>query len=125
VELHGIPRLTIEPRNPSNEGRARTTPAHPNVLSIRAERAAKKPAICRTLSVPMRVRVTDPAALPDLMEFLLSRTDTTVEQIADGMLEVSLLGSHNLDAMRMQLYLRIRAWEAVQRGTGARVEIDA
>jgi hypothetical protein len=76
------------------------------------------------VSVLMRVRVTDPAALPDLMTFLQSRTDTTVEQIADGMLEVSLLGSHNTDAMRMQLYLRIRTWEAIAR-TGAKVEIDA
>jgi hypothetical protein len=71
----------------------------------------------------VRVRVTDPAVLPDLMTFLSARTDTTIEQIDDGMLEVSLLGSHNLDAMRMQLYLRIRTWEAIHR-TGAKVEID-
>jgi hypothetical protein len=73
----------------------------------------------------MRVRITNPAALPDLMTFLVSWTDTTVEQIAEGMLEVTLLGSHDLDAMRMQLYLRIRTWEASRRGTGTKVEIDA
>jgi hypothetical protein len=41
------------------------------------------------------------------------------------MLEVTLLGSHDLDAMRMQLYLRIRTWEAIRHGTGTKVEIDA
>jgi hypothetical protein len=73
----------------------------------------------------MRVRVTDPAALPDLMTFLAAWTDATVEQIAEGALEVSLLGSHGLDAMRMQLYLRIRTWEATRHGTEVKVEIDA
>jgi hypothetical protein len=73
----------------------------------------------------MRVRITDPAALPDLMKFLASWTDATVEQIADGMLEVSLLGSHDVEAMRMQLYLRVRSWEATRRGTAVKVEIDA
>ena len=73
----------------------------------------------------MRVCVTDPAALPDLTTFLVSWTDTTAEQIADGTLEVTLLGSHDLDSMRMQLYLRIRTWEAIRHGTGAEVEIDA
>jgi hypothetical protein len=89
------------------------------------ERAAKTPAIYGTVRVLMRVCVTDPAALPDLTTFLVSWTDTTAEQIADGTLEVTLLGSHDLDAMRMQLYLRIRTWEAVRRGTGTEVEIDA
>ena len=115
----------LEPKDPSNEGRARAPRAHPNVLPIPTERAATTPAIYRTVRVLMRVRVTDPAALPDLMTFLMSRTDATVEQIADGMLEVTLLGSHDLDAMRMQLYLRIRTWEAIRHGTGTKVEIDA
>jgi hypothetical protein len=72
----------------------------------------------------MRVRATDPAALPDLMDFLGSWTDANVEQNADGTLEVSLLGSHDVDAMRLQLYLRIRAWELARGGTGVSVEID-
>jgi hypothetical protein len=83
------------------------------------------PPIYGTVRVLMRVCVTDPAALPDLTTFLASWTDTTAEQIADGTLEVTLLGSHHLDAMRMQLYLRIRTWEALRRDTGAMVEIDA
>jgi hypothetical protein len=73
----------------------------------------------------MRVRATDPAALRELMDHLASWTDVNVEQVADGTLEVSLLGSHDLDAMRMQLYLRIRAWELARPGGGLDVEIDA
>jgi hypothetical protein len=41
-----------------------------------------------------------------------------------GEMEISLLGSLNFDAMRMELYLRVRAWEAARSGRGASVEID-
>jgi hypothetical protein len=58
------------------------------------------------------------------MTFLASWTDATVKQIAEGELEVSLLGSHDLGAMRMQVYLRIRTWEATRHGTKVKVEID-
>jgi hypothetical protein len=35
---------------------------------------------------------------------------------------LSLLGSYASDAMRMELYLRVRAWEAAQRSKGVEVE---
>jgi hypothetical protein len=60
----------------------------------------------------MRIRVTDPALLSDLVEFLRSRVDARAEQVSEDEVEVSLLGSWNSDAMRMELYLRVRAWEA-------------
>jgi len=71
----------------------------------------------------MRVRVTDPAAAAKLVEFLTARADAIVEQISDVEVDVSLLGSYNADAMRMQLYLLIRreAGHAVQET----VDIDA
>jgi len=40
-----------------------------------------------------------------------------------GPLEVSLLGSRNTEAMRMELYLRVRAWEAGRQAAGAHVDI--
>ena len=73
----------------------------------------------------MRIRLTDPADVDDLIDFLGSRGDIAVEQVAHDELEVSLLGSYNPDALRMQLYLRIRAWEAAHHAKGARVELDA
>ena len=36
----------------------------------------------------------------------------------DDEVEVSLVGSYNADAMRMELYLRVRAWEAGRRAAG-------
>jgi hypothetical protein len=36
---------------------------------------------------------------------------------------LSLLGSYREVAMLMELYLRVRAWEAAQRAKGAEVEI--
>lgn len=69
----------------------------------------------------MRIRINDTSLLPDLVEFLQTRTDAVVTEVGAGEVEVTLLGSYALDAMRMELYLRIRAWEAA-RG-GAVVEI--
>jgi hypothetical protein len=36
---------------------------------------------------------------------------------------VSLVGSYNANAMHMELYLRVRAWEAGRRSTGVEVEL--
>ena len=62
----------------------------------------------------MRIRLNDPSLLPELVEFLEARTDAVVTTIADDEVEVTLLGSFGGDAMRMELYLRIRAWEAAR-----------
>jgi len=71
----------------------------------------------------MRLRVTDPALVPELIEFLQARVDVVAAQVGDDEVEVSLLGSYNNDAMRMELYLRVRAWEAGRIAGGATVEI--
>jgi len=72
----------------------------------------------------VHIRVTDSAAVDDLVEFLESRADAVVERVAPRELEASLLGSYNDDAMQMELSLRIRAWEAAQHAKGVRVEVD-
>ena len=71
----------------------------------------------------MRLRVSNPALIPDLLEFLRSRVDVVAEGVSDDEVEVSLVGSYNSDAMHMELYLRIRAWEAGRRSTGVEVEL--
>ena len=70
----------------------------------------------------MRLRVSDPAFVPELVEFLQSRLDQVAERVNENEVEVSLLGSYADDAMRMELYLRVRAWEAGQRARGVEVE---
>lgn len=73
----------------------------------------------------MRIRVSDAAVADELIEFLESRVDAIVERLNNRELQVSLLGSYNRDAMRMELYLRIRAWESARRAAGAQVEITS
>jgi hypothetical protein len=71
----------------------------------------------------MRLRLSDPSLVSDLLEFLRSRPDVIVDVVDDDEVEVSLVGSYALDAMRMELYLRIRAWEAARRASAALVEL--
>lgn len=70
----------------------------------------------------MRIRITDPSLIPDLVAFLRDRLDAVVEQIDERELEVNLIGSYGGDAMQMELELRIRAWEAA-RGTDGVVAV--
>jgi hypothetical protein len=71
----------------------------------------------------MRLRLSNPALIPDLVEFLRSRADVVAAPVGDDEVEASLLGSYNSDAMRMALYLRVRAWEAGRRSTGVEIEL--
>jgi hypothetical protein len=71
----------------------------------------------------MRLRVSNPALIPDLLEFLRSRLDVVAEEVSDNEVDVSLLGSYNADAMKIELYLRVRAWEAGRRSTGVEVKL--
>lgn len=71
----------------------------------------------------MRVRISSPELLDELIVFLDAETDASVHPVSDEEVEISLLGSYSNDAMRMELYLRLRAWEAARRSAGAHVEI--
>ena len=74
-------------------------------------------------SAAMRLRVNDPTLLPDLLEFFESRGYAVASEVSEDEIEVSLLGSYAADAMRMELYLRDRAWEAGRRAAGVEVEL--
>ncbi len=67
----------------------------------------------------MRIRLNDASLLPDLVEFLQTRTDAVVTELGADEVEVTLLGSYAIDAMRMELYLRVRAWVAARGGAVA------
>jgi hypothetical protein len=71
----------------------------------------------------MRIRISDPALVPELLEFLRARVDVVAEQTGEDEVEISLLGSYAQDAMRMELFLRVRAWEAGKRASGVEVEV--
>ena len=69
----------------------------------------------------MRIRLNDPSLLPELVEFLQARTDAIVTTVGVDEVEVALLGSYATDALRMELYLRVRAWEAARGGVAAEI----
>jgi hypothetical protein len=71
----------------------------------------------------MRIRLNDPALVPELLNFLQSTPDVVAEVVNENELEVSLLGSLAHDAMRLDLDLRIRAWEAVRDAREPLVEL--
>jgi hypothetical protein len=72
----------------------------------------------------LRVSSGDAARL--LLEHLQAQGDLAVEPLGPDRLRVSVLGSYGADAMRLQLFLRLRAWEAAERARGndVRVELD-
>ena len=67
-------------------------------------------------SAAMKVRVDDPALLPDLLRDLSRRIDAVATQIGQDEIEVSLLGSRTTEADAAELEERLRAW-----GRGARI----
>ena len=71
----------------------------------------------------MRVQISNPSQLDALIAALRSEPDAVVEPIRANELEVSLLGSYADDAMRMELYLRLRAWEATPHDAAVEAEI--
>ncbi|TMD63398.1 MAG: hypothetical protein E6I84_15765 [Chloroflexi bacterium] len=71
----------------------------------------------------MRLRLSDPSLVPDLLEYLESVPDVVADVVSDNEVEVSLMGSYALDAMRMELALRIRAWQAARGSQESVVEL--
>jgi hypothetical protein len=70
------------------------------------------------------IRLSNPEAATALEAFLRDEPDVTVDRVADDQLRVSVLGSYSADAMRLELYLRVRAWEAAERARGRLVEVE-
>jgi hypothetical protein len=60
----------------------------------------------------MRLRLSNPHLVPELLEFLESRLDIVTKRVSEDEVELSLLGSYNREAERMTVDLLLRAWEA-------------
>jgi hypothetical protein len=69
----------------------------------------------------VRVRIDDPARLPDLVEFLTKRADVVVSEVTASELEVSIIGSYGGDAMRMELELLLGVWRAARMSAQATI----
>jgi hypothetical protein len=71
----------------------------------------------------MRIRLSSADLLDDLLGFLRAEPSAVVEQVSDDEVEVTLLGSYQEAALRMEVFLRLRAWETAHRADGVFVEI--
>jgi hypothetical protein len=70
------------------------------------------------------VRANSSSAAQLLFAHLRETGDVAVELYGASEVRVSLLGSYRDDAMRLELYLRLRAWEAAQRARGVDVHLE-
>ena len=70
----------------------------------------------------MRLRLSNPELVPELLEFLESRFDLVTKLVSENEVELSLLGSYNEDAAQMTVDLLARAWQA-SRDDKATVEL--
>jgi hypothetical protein len=62
----------------------------------------------------MRLRLGNPASIPDFLEFLESRVDAVTKRVSENELELSLLGSYHHQEERMTVELLVRAWESAR-----------
>jgi hypothetical protein len=70
----------------------------------------------------MRLRLSNPDLVSELLEFLESRVDVVTKRVSDNEVDLSLLGSYNEDAAQMTVDLLLRAWQA-SRADEATVEL--
>jgi hypothetical protein len=59
----------------------------------------------------MRVEVSDPGKVPDLVEFLTEH-DAYVSVLGPGLVEVGFVGSFNVEQQAAQTERRLREWMA-------------
>jgi hypothetical protein len=58
----------------------------------------------------VRIRLENPAYLPDLAASLSSRIDAVVSEVNERELEVNLLGSYMTSQLRVELERRLSIW---------------
>ena len=69
-----------------------------------------QPELGRFRTAAMRILVSDPAIVADLLDFLESRSDVVAERVDANELEVSMLGSYGQEGQRIALELLVQAW---------------
>ena len=60
----------------------------------------------------MRIEINDPELVPSLLAFLRERVHLNADQVGPTEVEVSQLGSMNLEARRVELDLLLQVWRA-------------
>ena len=70
------------------------------------------------------LRLNNDDAADLLAAHLRDQDDIAVERVGPGRIRVSVLGSFGTEAMRLELFLRLRAWEAAERARGNDVSVE-
>ena len=70
----------------------------------------------------MRIRLSDPNLVPDLLEFLDAPIDVVASRSSDDTIDVAILGSRCHAANVDELETRLREWLAANPTAEARVE---
>jgi hypothetical protein len=83
------------------------------VDGIRILEHANRSASAAKTSEVVRLSVSDPELVSDLVEFLQSRADVVTTRVANDEVEVALLGSQEAPP-RLTLDSLVRAWEALR-----------
>jgi hypothetical protein len=73
----------------------------------------------------VRVRISEPEFLPDLVEFLQARAELVVEQSREDEIEAALIGSYNEEAQGMVIELLVLAWQGAHPEVHVEVTRDA
>ncbi len=60
----------------------------------------------------MRIEIDDPELVPSLLAFLRERVHLNADRLGPLEVEVSQLGSMNIDARRVELDLLLQVWRA-------------
>ena len=69
----------------------------------------------------MRVEINDPELVPSLLAFLRERVHLNADRLGPVEVEVSQLGSMNIEARRVELDLLLQVWRASQENARASI----
>jgi hypothetical protein len=70
------------------------------------------------------VRANSSASAQLLLAHLRDANDMAVEVVGADTLRINLLGSYRDESMRMEIHLRLRAWEKAQRAKGIEIRLE-
>lgn len=73
----------------------------------------------------MRVRISEPELLGELVDFLHGRVELVAEQLTEDEFDAGLVGSYRLEAQELALELHLRAWRAAHPGVEVEIVPEA